>query len=246
MRRFGPLPPKFAREPGRPMLRRATDQVRGIPSQLRRLPLLLILVSAPVWARGLAVTIADQNGQPVPQAVVILQQETGSERQTPSKGDARPAVTIDQVGETFVPGLQIAPLGGSVLFHNGDRFRHHVYSFSPARTFEFVLAPGETSQPVNLPNAGLVTIGCNIHDHMIAYLYVTDARWREVTGPAGEAVFADLPDGAYTVEIFHPRQRQAVSPRDAQVTPGARAELGFTMSLLPEHQRRRGSGSTRY
>jgi len=59
------------------------------------------------------------------------------------------------------PLVTIVPRGGEVEFHNSDRTRHHVYSFSPARAFEFVLAPGEVSEAVRLDRTGVVAVGCN-------------------------------------------------------------------------------------
>ena len=52
-------------------------------------------------------------------------------------------------------------------------------------------------------NAGLVTLGCNIHDDMIGYIYVTDSPWYGRTGADGTVRLRDLPPGEYTVRIWH-------------------------------------------
>lgn len=77
----------------------------------------------------------------------------------------------------FMPYIEVFRPGDEVVFRNSDRTRHHVYSFSPNRTFEFVLAPGQSLARMKLDKSGVITVGCNIHDQMATYLYVSDAPW---------------------------------------------------------------------
>ena len=64
--------------------------------------------------------------------------------------------------------------GTSVAFPNSDNIRHHVYSFSLAKRFELRLYQGTQSAPVVFDSPGVVVLGCNIHDWMVGYIYVTD------------------------------------------------------------------------
>ena len=200
---------------------------------LRILFVILYLFVVPAWAGELAVTVVDAEGHPVPQAVVTLFPHDRDQAPVLAKG-AQPLV-VDQVKETFVPAIQILRPGGTVLFRNSDRVRHHVYSFSATRTFEFVLAAGESSPALVLPKVGVITIGCNIHDRMVAYLFVTDAPYAALTAEAGTVSFSELKDGVYTARIFHPRQRRNPLPSEQEVSVGAMgAGLRFTLSLLPD------------
>lgn len=134
-----------------------------------------------------------------------------------------------------------------MVFRNSDPTRHHVYSFSPVTQFEYVIAPRGTSPAVALPKAGVVAVGCNIHDGMISYLYVTDAPWAARTGRAGRAVI-DLPAGAYTVRVWHPRLPPA-RPDLVQdgVTLGAGgARLAFSLALRPDPRLQFDREHTRY
>jgi hypothetical protein len=124
------------------------------------------------------------------------------------------------------------------VFRNSDLTRHHVYSFSPARAFEFVLAPGEQSDPVRLERAGVVALGCNIHDRMVAYLYVTDMPWAALTDADGRAVLGDLPEARYTLHAWHPRTRPGRPEPSQSVTVAAGAnQAAVSLALLREPSR---------
>ena len=98
--------------------------------------------------------------------------------------------------------------GTSVSFPNSDDIRHQVYSFSPAKRFELRLYQGTPSEPVLFDKPGLVVLGCNIHDWMLGYIYVTDDPWFAVSDEHGRAAIADLPAGRYAVTLWHPGSPQ--------------------------------------
>ena len=79
---------------------------------------------------------------------------------------------IDQRDKQFIPYVTALQVGTSVWFANTDKIRHHVYSFSPAKKFELPLYAGVPAEPVVFDQPGFVTLGCNIHDWMIAYVAV--------------------------------------------------------------------------
>jgi hypothetical protein len=137
----------------------------------------------------------------------------------------------------FMPYIEVFRPGDSVVFRNSDNTRHHVYSFSPVKAFEFVLTPGQSSAPLALDKSGVVAVGCNIHDRMIAYLYISDAPWIAHSGADGKVNFDALPAGAYEVRVWQPRLRPN-KPDLAQIaTVLADADpqtLTFTLSLLPD------------
>lgn len=143
---------------------------------------------------------------------------------------------VDQKSETFLPYVEVVHPGDSVVFRNSDNTRHHVYSFSSIGAFQFILSQGESSAPVVLNQVGTIAVGCNIHDHMIAYLVVTAHR-AQVTTQGGEARFDDLPPGHYNVSVWHPQLWPGQPPKSASVdvsADGAASELPFTLKLLPD------------
>jgi plastocyanin len=193
-----------------------------------------ILLVPALHAAELTARVSGARGVAIADAVVSV---------TPRDAAAAPARepaqtrTIDQKDETFIPYVEIFRPGDSVVFRNSDQTRHHVYSFAPARQFEFVLLSGQSSAPLRLDHAGVVAAGCNIHDHMITYLYIGEAAWMVRTGADGRATFASLTPGDYDVSVWHPRLRpgQAALQQVLHVSDaGEKAQLAFSLSLLPD------------
>jgi len=195
------------------------------------------LLAAASHAAELDVRITAARNAPVEDAVVSL-----VPRDAPAAARDLPATKIiDQKDETFIPYVEIFRPGDSVVFRNSDQTRHHVYSFAPARQFEFVLTSGQRSAPLRLEHAGVVAVGCNIHDHMITYLYIGDAPWMMRSGADGHALIGSLPAGDYDVQVWHPRLRPGQPlPRQALHLANAadRQEISFALTLLPDSRLR--------
>lgn len=121
-------------------------------------------------AAKVSILITSLDGSPVRHAVV----STG-----PRQSDrVDQTITMDQVDKTFSPHVIVVPAGADVSFPNSDQIRHHVYSFSQAKPFELRLYSGIPDTPVQFEEEGVVVVGCNIHDNMVGYIYVTQwARW---------------------------------------------------------------------
>jgi plastocyanin len=202
--------------------------------------------------------VKDDGGQPVASAVITLTPADGSGAATAASASATAATdpalaaaTIDQRNETFIPAVVLVARGGAVTFHNADNTRHHVYSFSPVKSFEFVLNPGDASTPVRFDKPGVAAIGCNIHDHMAAFVYVTDSRWSAITDKDGRASFTGVAPGAYVATIWDRRLRPGSAQPTMPVTVAASGgPTAFTATLgLPsaaKRQNRRDREKTDY
>lgn len=183
-------------------------------------------------AAELNVRIADSRGAPIADAIVTIESQAEDARRPPAQ-----TKTIDQKNETFIPYVEIFRPGDSVVFHNADHTRHHVYSFAPARQFEFVLTSGQSSEPLRLEQTGVVAVGCNIHDRMITYLYISDAPWIARSPADGHVTVHDLPLGDFSVKVWHPRLRpgQVATGQTLRITNLAEAkDLAFSLALLPD------------
>ncbi len=208
----------------------------------------MLACASTVSAAELKVQVNDDKGHPVGDAVVTVLPQSATQKVPDRRG---PAVTktIDQKQETFIPYIEIFRPGDKVLFRSNDQMRHHVYTFSPLKPFEFVLVPGESSKLIALDQAGVIAVGCNIHDMMITYLYVSDAPWIARTGADGRAVFADVPAGPWVVRVWHPRLRPG-KPDLAQsatlVTADESKVVTFALSLLPDARHEFDREHTRY
>ncbi|HEY0525097.1 MAG TPA: hypothetical protein VGD08_17020 [Stellaceae bacterium] len=200
-------------------------------------------VPRPAVAADVQASVKDEGGQPVAAAVVTLTPAdaagAAAAAASPATAPALAAASIDQRNETFIPGVVVVARGGEVTFHNADNTRHHVYSFSPIKSFEFVLNPGDASTPVRFDKAGVAAVGCNIHDHMAAFVYVTDTRWSAVTDKDGHARLAGVAPGAYTATVWDQRLRPGAPPPTMPVTVAASGgPTAFTATIsLPASKR---------
>lgn len=148
-------------------------------------------------AASLQARLVDASGQPLANAVLSLRGPLGAE--------AEPAAAVmDQQAKQFVPNVLAVRTGSAVNFPNSDDIRHHVYSFSPAKRFELRLYQGTPSEPVRFDKPGVVVLGCNIHDWMVGYVYVTDDPWFVVSDQQGRAPLEQMPPGRYRVSLWHP------------------------------------------
>ena len=208
--------------------------------------LLAGLAPVPAAAAELRVQVGDDHGKPVSDAVVrVLPADPVA---TPEPVAAQPPRTriVDQRNEQFIPYVEVFRPGDKVVFRNSDTTRHHVYSFSPAKTFEMVVNPGQSTPPLPLDRAGIVAVGCNIHDHMRTWLYVSDDPRILVTGANGIAQFRGLPAGRYRVVVWHPqlRPRQPEVAGDANlVVETGSATVAIRLSLLPDPRKTMGGMS---
>ena len=160
---------------------------------------MLIFAVPAAAASELAVVVRAAGGAPVPNAVVMLYP---GGRPAPL-GPGR-SFQIAQRDLQFSPFVLVVPPGSQVAFPNFDNVRHHVYSFSPVRRFELRLYAREQSRSVLFERPGIVPIGCNIHDGMIAFVAVADTGLAARTDRAGRVVFADVPAGPTVARVWHP------------------------------------------
>ncbi len=179
-------------------------------------------------AAVLDASVRSPAGAPVEDAAVVLEPLVG-----PAPRPRVPA-RIEQVDREFVPYLSIVQVGTPVQFPNRDRLKHHVYSFSPAKTFEIKLYVGQPAKPVVFDKPGEVVLGCNIHDWMVAHVLVVDTPWFGKTDASGRVRLDGVPAGRYRVRVWHPRQQGAVAAQT--VTLGAapvRAAFGLDVAPAP-------------
>jgi plastocyanin len=162
----------------------------------------LLLAAAPAMAGDLVVEVRTAAGAPVSNAVVTLY--PGGR---PAPLGAAGHYQIAQRDLQFSPFVLVVPVGAQVSFPNFDNVRHHVYSFSPVRRFELRLYAREQARSVRFDRPGIVPVGCNIHDGMIAFIHVADTGFAARTDAAGRVSFADVPAGAAVARVWHPYLR---------------------------------------
>jgi plastocyanin len=192
-------------------------------------------------AADLAIVVQDTAGNRL-QDAVILAESVDTRSDSANAGETNPpAATIAQNNKQFEPYVSVIRAGTAVNFPNRDNILHNVYSFSKAKPFQLPLYKDKAPQPVIFDEPGVVILGCNIHDWMVAYVYVADTPHFAKTGADGRAVLTGLSPGSYLIRVWHPRKkRRGSSPeRRIRVTTASLEPMEFTVALKPEWRPRR-------
>src|SRR5690606_2584780 len=164
----------------------------------RLLPALFAALVLPCTAAGLTVSVTGAGGAALPGAVVFLESPAAAQAVRPLSEQE-----IGQQNKTFMPDQLVITRGTAVSFPNRDTTRHHVYSFSPTKVFEIKLYIGTPAAPVVFDTAGIGVLGCNIHDHMVAWVVIVDTPWFATADADGRAVLANVPPGDYRLRTWH-------------------------------------------
>ena len=167
-----------------------------------------LTASLAAHAAALTVSVTDAAGKPLADAVVYV-----VVKGLPARAAAGATAQIAQQGRQFEPRVTVVQTGTPVLFPNKDTVRHHVYSFSPVRTFELKLYAGTPSEPIVFDKAGTAVLGCNIHDRMTAWVHVVDTPLFAKTDAAGHATL-DVPAGAHRLRAWHYLQPEEAPPAE--------------------------------
>jgi plastocyanin len=158
----------------------------------------LALLAGRITCKALGTTLdvaaSTADGHPVKGAVVTVFALAGG-----NKPRAATLATVDQVNLSFAPDLSVIPVGSAVEFPNSDSTSHQVYSFSSVKRFQLPLYRDKRQPPVMFEKPRIVTLGCNIHDDMLAHIVVTDAQFFGRTDAAGVWKLLNLPPGKYRV-----------------------------------------------
>lgn len=202
--------------------------MRAIPSLL----LALLLAARALASAEVSVVVKDAKGEAVPDAVIALYALDAA----PAADPATAPVEIVQKDQEYSPFVTVVRVGTEVVFPNQDDIQHHIYSLSRAKRFEKPLyAPG-AHESVVFDQPGIVTLGCNIHDWMVAYVVVLPTPHFAKTDARGTAQLR-APAGRYRIEVWHPRLTTP-DTRETTLGPGA-TPLSYTLKLKPDRRIRR-------
>ncbi len=178
-------------------------------------------------AVNLVVEVNSTSGKPVNQAVVYA--SPISSTNTPASETA--PYTLDQKNKEFIPFISVVRTGTAVYFPNSDQIQHHVYSFSRAKKFDIPLYEGMPPNPVVFEKEGVVPLGCNIHDWMLAYVYVVETPYFAKTDKDGSA-FIELihGPGEYDVRVWHPELKGSAISTNQRIRVNTGGDIPFQIN----------------
>lgn len=141
---------------------------------------------------------------------------------------AAPAVVqMAQKDLMFLPTLLPVRVGTRVEFPNRDDTYHNIFSYSPAKRFDLGrYRSDETPVPSQVFDvAGLVTLHCDIHEHMRALILVLDTPHFVVTDPDGRFQLTGLPPGRYVLKAWV--DSRTTLERPVELTAGSTRRVDF-------------------
>ena len=155
-----------------------------------------------------------------PRAVVYLEGDF-------QKPTALPTKQVAQKDLTFAPTLLPIEVGTKVEFPNLDDTYHNVFSYSPAKRFDLGrYPPGEKPTPFQIfDKPGLVTLRCDIHEHMRALILVLDSPYFTITDAAGHYRLTNLPAGHFVVKAWVNSRTTRERPVDLKSGAVLRADV---------------------
>ncbi len=109
---------------------------------------------------------------------------------------------MDQRNEQFIPYILPILVGTTVDFPNNDRIYHNVFSFSKAKTFDLGKYPTKTKKSVKFDQVGIVSLYCEIHSHMNAFILVLPNPYFASLKQDGNFIIRDVLPGEYKLKIF--------------------------------------------
>lgn len=111
-------------------------------------------------------------------------------------------VIVEQHHMTFIPRVTVIPTGSTVVFTNNDKIYHNVFSVSEPKKFNIDTNDSGEPKSVTFNKSGVVTLLCNVHHEMLAYVVITDSNHSSVSDAEGAFTISDVPAGTYEVATW--------------------------------------------
>ncbi len=137
---------------------------------------------------------------------------------------------VDQKGLMFVPHIIVVQQGTTVEFLNSDSVQHNVFwtaiGSDKKAGHNLGTWPKGDKRPFTFDKAGVVPLLCNVHPEMAGYIVVSPTPYFAETDDAGSYKIKDVPDGSYTLIVWHEGAKNQSKP--VTVSGGGKAD--FTLS----------------
>ena len=146
----------------------------------------------------------------------------------PSGAPPATPFVMAQEKKKFVPGFLVVPKGSRVDFPNRDLVFHNVFSVTPGSTFDLGLYKSGTSKSVLFDKPGIVSVYCNIHPQMAAYVAVmANPLFARPAGDGGFAIPA-VPAGTWHLTAWFPHGKSVRN--EIRVEAGKTLDVAITLS----------------
>jgi hypothetical protein len=180
-----------------------------------------LALATTVHATDLTGTVVLPAGRAISDSVVYLVEVPGRRFDPP----AEPAI-MDQRLKVYIPHVLVVQRGQRVEFPNTDLIRHNVFSPSKTKQFNLGIYPPGIRREQVFEQPGLVSLLCNVHPEMSAFILVVTTPFFARTDADGTFVIKGLPPGRYDFVAWHEGMAEV---RESIQIQGARVEHAFTL-----------------
>jgi plastocyanin len=172
----------------------------------RLLPVaLLIVVAMPLFAGDIHGKVAAKGVRNSADAVVYVDQIAGKTFPPPAEH-----AKMDQKNMLFVPHVLPVLAGTTIDFHNSDAVLHNVFSPDAcADHFNLGTWPQGQVKSFTFKKPCFASLLCKVHPEMEGFVTVMSTPYFAVTAEDGSYVIKNVPDGSYTVKVWHPKLKAA-------------------------------------
>jgi len=185
------------------------------------LAVLMAGLCAAAWAGDIEGKVSGMKGQ----SVVYVDAIAGKTFPAPKEHPV-----IDQKGLVFAPHIVVVQQGTTVEFLNSDNVQHNVFwtSINGDKKAGHNLGtwPKGEKRPFTFDKAGVVPLLCNVHPEMAGYLVVSPTPYFAQSDDSGNYKIKDVPDGSYTVVVWHEGAKNQSKP----ITVAGETKADFTVS----------------
>jgi len=120
---------------------------------------------------------------------------------------------INQQNLVFDPHVAAVLVGTTVDFLNSDTVQHNVFSPDAcAEKFNLGTWPKGQTRSYTFKKDCVATLLCKVHAEMEAYVVAVPTPYYAVTRADGSFKIADVPDGSYTIKVWHPKLKATAKP----------------------------------
>ncbi len=109
-----------------------------------------------------------------------------------------------QKEKTFIPNILPVTKGSTVIIENADDFYHNVFSITPGARFNIGRRPPQNRRYQQINQSGEIKLFCDIHPQMNATILSLETPYFVRADLQGHYRLENLPDGLYTLSVFHP------------------------------------------
>ena len=114
-------------------------------------------------------------------------------------------VSIDQKRCVYIPRVVVVPAGGTVDFLNSDRLLHNIHATPNFNVSFNRTQPKNRTIPITFAKPEIISITCDLHPWMAAWVVVAAHPFYAITGLDGQFAFDNLPAGQYQLRVWQER-----------------------------------------